>query len=136
MLKNTGKTWLTSLTSALLATDQNGLVIATSSIGADKITGILGIANGGTNASSFTTANNAAYYDGTRLVTAGTSQAVTLPYASSTALTVSGHCVTGETRIMARRRRRRRRSDGSIEDYFDDPSEIPIKDLKTGDLVF
>src|SRR3989344_4928451 len=47
-LTNTGSTWLTSLASALLATDQNGLVIATTSVGADKITGSLGTINGTT----------------------------------------------------------------------------------------
>jgi hypothetical protein len=62
-----------------------------------KVTGILPIANGGTNASSFTTINNSVYYDGTRLVTSGTSQAVTTPYASSTALTVSGSAYLGTT---------------------------------------
>ena len=43
--------------------------------------------------------------------TATSTTASVLPYASSTALTVSGHCVTADTRL----RRRRRRSDGSYE---------------------
>lgn len=45
----------------------------------------LPIANGGTNATSFTTSGNSIYYDGTRLSTALTTAAVTTPYASSTA---------------------------------------------------
>lgn len=66
----------------------------------------LGIANGGTNATSFTTSGNAVYYDGTRLVTAPTTAAVTTPFASSTAHTVatlwdsgltSGNCVQAST---------------------------------------
>lgn len=48
------------------------------------VSGITPIANGGTNASAFTTTNNAIYWDATRLVTAGVAQAVTTPYASST----------------------------------------------------
>ena len=61
-------------------------------------TGQLSLARGGTNASSFATSNNAVYYDGHRL-TAGTSQAVTTPYASSTALTVSGTASTSILRL-------------------------------------
>ncbi len=50
----------------------------------------LPIANGGTNATSFTTSNNSVYYTGSALATAATTQAVTTPYASTTALTASG----------------------------------------------
>jgi hypothetical protein len=49
----------------------------------------LPIANGGTNATSFTTTNNAVYYTGSAFATAGATQAVTTPFASSTAQTVS-----------------------------------------------
>ncbi|RJQ33330.1 hypothetical protein C4568_04795, partial [Candidatus Parcubacteria bacterium] len=50
---NSGSTWLTGLTNALLATDANGLVVATSSISTNSLTGILGVGNGGTGASAF-----------------------------------------------------------------------------------
>lgn len=51
--------------------------------------GTLSIANGGTNASSFTTSGNGVYYDGTRLVTAPLTSAVTYPYASTTMITAT-----------------------------------------------
>ena len=82
-----GTGYLTGLTNALLSTNSAGQVVGTTSVSVGYLTGILPIANGGTNASSFATTNNSLYYDGTRLVTSGTSQAVTTPYASSTALT-------------------------------------------------
>lgn len=47
------------------------------------------LANGGTNATAFTTTGNVVYYDGTRLVTAPASASATLPYASSTSISVS-----------------------------------------------
>jgi hypothetical protein len=59
---------LRATTSKLLATDANGMVIATTSIGTNYLTGVLGIANGGTNANSQTT-NGIAYYNGTSLTT-------------------------------------------------------------------
>lgn len=54
-----------------------------------QVTGVLPIANGGTNASSFTTTGNSTYYDGTRLLTAPLTSAVTTPYASTTAISGS-----------------------------------------------
>lgn len=50
----------------------------------------LPLANGGTNATSFTTSGNAVYYNGSTLATALTTAAVTTPYASTTALTSTG----------------------------------------------
>ncbi len=55
-----------------------------------KVTGVLPIANGGTNASSFTTSGNAIYWDGTRLATALTTASVTTPFASSTVISATG----------------------------------------------
>ena len=55
------------------------------------ITGTLSIANGGTAASSFSTSGNALYYTGSVLATAPLTSAITIPYASSTGLTVSGN---------------------------------------------
>ena len=52
-------------------------------------TNALPIASGGTNASSFTTSGNALYYNGTSLLTAPTNSAITIPYASSTGLSVT-----------------------------------------------
>lgn len=56
----------------------------------NAVTNTLGISNGGTNASSFTTSGNAVYYTGSALATAPTTAAITIPYASTTALTASG----------------------------------------------
>ena len=53
-------------------------------------TGTLPIANGGTNASSFTTSGNAVYYNGTSLLTAPLGSAITIPYASTTAISSTG----------------------------------------------
>ncbi len=61
-----------------------------------NITGTLAIAKGGTNATSFTTSGNAVYYNGSALVTAPLTSAITIPYASSTALTVSGVASTSK----------------------------------------
>ncbi|MEK7153577.1 MAG: hypothetical protein AAB834_06510, partial [Patescibacteria group bacterium] len=58
------------------------------------LTTALGISSGGTNASSFTTSGNAVYYDGTSLLTAPLTSAITIPYASTTALTISGTAST------------------------------------------
>src|ERR1051326_1399197 len=57
---------LKATSSALLATDASGNVVATSSIGFNLFTGMLPIANGGTNANS-QTSNGVAYYDGSKL---------------------------------------------------------------------
>lgn len=50
------------------------------------VSNVLPIANGGTNASSFTTSGNSVYYNGTSLLTAPLTSAVTTPYASSTGM--------------------------------------------------
>jgi len=71
LFTHTGDTWFTSITNALLGTDSNGKLVATSSIGTNLLTGILSIVNGGTNATSQTT-NGVNYFDGTR-ITSGTS---------------------------------------------------------------
>lgn len=69
-----------------------GFLIATifSFVGVAHALSVYSISQGGTNASTFTTSGNAVYYDGTRLVTAGTAAKVTTPYASSTSMTVTG----------------------------------------------
>lgn len=51
--------------------------------------GTLPIANGGTNATSFTTSGNSVYYNGTSLLTAPLTSSVLTPYASSTAISAS-----------------------------------------------
>lgn len=80
-LTSTGPFYLTGITgSRVLATDANGMVTATTSIGANNITGVLPIANGGTGASALsingipyvsggklTTANVSLFFDGTSL---------------------------------------------------------------------
>jgi hypothetical protein len=57
--------WFTSaaLASTILATDANGKVIATTTIGAGQLSGVVGISNGGTNAVSQTT-GGVNYFDG------------------------------------------------------------------------
>jgi hypothetical protein len=52
--------------------------------------GTVPIAKGGTNATSFSTSGNSVYYNGTSLLTAPLTSAVTTPYASSTALSATG----------------------------------------------
>ncbi len=59
---------ITSLPNALLSTNANGSVVASTSIGVNYLSGVLPIANGGTNSSS-QTANGIAYYDGSKLTT-------------------------------------------------------------------
>lgn len=68
-----------------------GFLVATvlSFVGVAHALSVFTISQGGTNASSFATANNAVYFDGTRLVSAGNAK-VTTPYASSTSMTVTG----------------------------------------------
>src|SRR3989344_385549 len=70
---NSGTTWFTGagLSSALLSTDQNGKMVATTSIGANFLNGLVSIANGGTNASSFSTGKLIAF-DGTSFVSSST----------------------------------------------------------------
>ena len=87
---------------------------------------------------TFTGTIAAAALNTSGVITSTATGANTFPYASSTALTVSGHCVTADTRL----RRRRRRSDGSYE--YDEPEvvdleagdEIQSLDEKTGELVW
>ena len=64
-------------------------------------TGTLPIANGGTNASSFTTSGNAVYYDGTSLLTAPLGTKITIPFASTTALTVTNTASTTNLTVSA-----------------------------------
>lgn len=64
----------------------NGYVKTSGSNGTLSVQAVpIPLADGGTNATSFTTSGNSVYYDGTRLVTAPTTGPVTTPYASSTA---------------------------------------------------
>lgn len=53
----------------------------------------LGISGGGTNAKAFTTSGNGVYYNGTSLVTAPLTSAVTYPYASTTAISSTGGAI-------------------------------------------
>jgi hypothetical protein len=48
----TSSVYFTSITNSLLSTDQNGQVVATTSIGTNLLTGTLGIGNGGTGVAS------------------------------------------------------------------------------------
>lgn len=57
----------------------------------------LSISSGGTNASSFTTAGNGVYFDGTSLLTEPANAPVTHPYASSTAITAGAIFGSGLT---------------------------------------
>ncbi|HVX90324.1 MAG TPA: tail fiber domain-containing protein [Candidatus Paceibacterota bacterium] len=88
---NSGTTWLTGLTSALLSTDANGKVVATTTLGgnisvpAANITGTLGVANGGTGSTTLggilagngtsavksVTIGSGLTWDGTTLATTG-----------------------------------------------------------------
>ncbi len=73
--------------------DQQGRLVAAGTVDlgtGGTFTGILPIAQGGTNASSFATSGNALYYDGSVLTTAPLTSAVTIPYASSTAFSSTG----------------------------------------------
>ncbi len=91
-------------TSSLFGAGTNGFVlglvnglpswVATTTLA--NISGTLGIASGGTNATSFGTTNGITYYDGTRLVNdaqltySGTTDVLTLSYASTTVVSASG----------------------------------------------
>lgn len=57
--------------------------------GALGLTVPVSLANGGTNATSFTTSGNSVYYNGTSLLTAPLTTFVTTPFASSTALSAT-----------------------------------------------
>ena len=92
-----------------LAVSTNGFVLALSgglpvwvaSTTLANISGTLGIASGGTNATSFTTSGNGVYYNGTSLLTAPLTSAVTYPYASTTAITVSGTASTTQLTVSS-----------------------------------
>src|SRR3989344_4489268 len=86
---SSGLTWNNSA-SRLTATYASTTAISGTNIdfGTLTLTNALGIASGGTNAASFTTSGNAVYYNGTSLLTAPLGSAITIPYASTTALTV------------------------------------------------
>lgn len=75
-----GTSYLGTVGSGVL-TGATGLPLTTG------VTGTLPIANGGTNATSFTTTGNSVYWNGTSLLTAPLTSAVTTPYASTTAIT-------------------------------------------------
>ncbi len=106
-LTNTGTTWLTALTSALLGTDNTGKVVATTSIGANLLSGTIEnsqLANSSVtiNSAGLLSGGGSVSLGGTLTLNASTSPTVghvlatstiasTLPYASSTALTVSGN---------------------------------------------
>lgn len=81
--------------SSIFGFDSSGNPVATSSIGVNYLSGILPIANGGTNQSTFGTTNGIAAFDGTRLNNfAGyllTSLLLTAPNASTTALSTTGY---------------------------------------------
>ena len=86
--------WVASTTFSGGLTYSGGNVTAdlgTSVTLTSEVDGILPIANGGTNASSFTTSGNSLYYTGSALATAPLTSKTTTPYASSTALSVSSY---------------------------------------------
>lgn len=96
-LTATSSVWLTGIGGAgFVQLDANGKA-SSAALTSGQVTTALGytpfggtnplpIANGGTNATSFTTSGNSIYYDGTRLSTALATAAATTPYASSTAI--------------------------------------------------
>jgi trimeric autotransporter adhesin len=63
----TSTVWFTGLTNALLATDNTGKLVATTSIGVNYLSGILPITNGGTNNNTAYTAGSVIFSDGTKL---------------------------------------------------------------------
>lgn len=80
----TSSVWFTGTTNAVLSTDQNGLVGATTSIGVNYLTGILPVAKGGTNASSIGSHLLVAF-DGTSYVSTSTPTAAAYLATSTTA---------------------------------------------------
>lgn len=78
---------ITSITNSVLATDPNGRVIATSSIGVDKLTGTLPIAKGGTNATALGS-HMLTSFNGTSLVSTSTPTAAAYLATSSTATSI------------------------------------------------
>lgn len=89
---------LTNLnTAGFVQTTGTGGLLSVAGLTSGQVTGALGftpfggtnplpIANGGTNATSQTTSGNVEYYNGTSIATAPATSAVTVPYASSTAI--------------------------------------------------
>lgn len=84
-----GSLSLKATSSALLATDENGLVVATTSIGTNLLTGILGISKGGTNSSSLAS-HMLISFDGTSIVSSSTPTAAYYIATSSTASLFTG----------------------------------------------
>jgi hypothetical protein len=79
----------TSASPTLAGLTLTGFSGAVSASGGVLSAGTLGIANGGTNATSFTTSGNALYYTGSALATAPLTSAITTPYASSTGVSTA-----------------------------------------------
>jgi len=89
----TSTVWFTSLTNALLSTDQNGKLVATTSIGTNLLTGTLGIGNGGTNATTQVT-NGVNFYNGTSITSSST-----LSFTSNGALGIGTSAPLGSLHI-------------------------------------
>src|SRR5205807_170874 len=85
----TGNVWFQNIKNGLLGTDNNGLLVATTSVGVNYLKGILPIANGGT-ATSTQVTNGVNYFDGTK-ITSGTA----LTYDGTTLTTPSNVVVGG-----------------------------------------
>lgn len=69
----------------------NGYVKTSGGVGTLSVQAVpIPVADGGTNATAFTTSGNGVYWNGTSILTAPLTSAVTYPYASTTAITVSG----------------------------------------------
>lgn len=79
------------VTTGGLLTDSTNLTFNGTTLTANtlNLTNQLGISYGGTNATSFTTSGNGIYYNGTSLATAPLASAITIPYASTTAVSSS-----------------------------------------------
>ncbi|MFA5774924.1 MAG: hypothetical protein WC864_06070, partial [Ilumatobacteraceae bacterium] len=97
-----GTTWFTdnNLASALLSTDNTGKLVATTSIGTNYLSGVMTIAQGGTNQGSQTT-NGVNYFDGTQ-ITSGTVLSFDGTTLTSTNLTANADLfVTGITTLTS-----------------------------------
>lgn len=73
-----------------------GLAITGGALG---LSAPVSLANGGTNATSFTTSNNSVFYNGTSLLTAPLTTAVTTPFASTTALSIGDNATVASTSV-------------------------------------